>query len=288
MKVDCHVHITPPDISANWTQYAEKEPYFSLLSNSKVNKFASAEDVTAMLETEGFDRAVVFGFGFKDLGLCRYVNDYVIEKVKQYPDKLTGFAAAPPCDKAAYEIQRCFNAGLRGVGELFPAGQDIDLSCDAGNFAANAESSADIMEITSICKSLDIPLLLHVNEPVGHSYAGKTDVHFKKLETFITKNPGLKIILAHFGGGIFLYETMKEIKTAFANVYYDTAAAPFIYDHRIYNAIKSLGICDKLLFGSDFPILPPSRYLSALNESSLSDNEKKPVLGLNAQKLLGI
>ena len=276
MKIDGHVHITPPEIAANWQKYAKKEPYFSLLSNAKHNKFASAEETAAMLEKDGFDKAVVFGFAFKDIGLCRYVNDYVIENVKKFPDKLIGFAAVPPAGKeAAKEIERCCNAGLKGVGELFPAGQKIDL--------VNKEAT---INITGICTELGIPLLLHANESVGHDYAGKTDIPIRNIETFISNNPGLKIILAHWGGGIFLYEAMKEVKETFKNVYYNTAVTPFLYDERIYNAAKALGLYGKILFGSDFPLLSPSRYTEGLNKSALSDEDKIMILGGNMQKLL--
>jgi len=278
MKIDIHVHVTPPDIIENWESYAQKEPYFSLISNSKVNKFADAEDITAVLDKDNFDKAVIFGFGFNDMGLCRYVNDYVIEKVKQYPDKLIGFAVAPPGNKeTAKEIERCFNAGLKGVGELFPQGQGIDLI-----------NEKETSSIAGTCRELGIPLLLHANELVGHDYPGKTKVPMQDIEKFVFNNPELKIILAHFGGGIFIYETMKEIKQAFRNVYYDTAVAPYLFDSRIYNAVKALEICDKLLFGSDFPILPPSRYHKSLDASGLNEEDKKLILGLNAQKLLGI
>ncbi|MCL2185240.1 MAG: amidohydrolase [Treponema sp.] len=282
MKIDSHVHITPPDIIKNWKKYAEKEAYFSMITQSKVNKFAEAEDVITDMEKEGFDRAVVFGFAFSDMGLCRYVNDYVIEKVNQFPDKLIGFAVVCAGGKETQrEIERCHNAGLKGVGELFPAGQGASLKS-----RIDLEDKEQLKTITEVCKERDIPLLLHVNEPIGHNYPGKTDVPLQKIEKFIFNNIGLKIILAHFGGGILFYETMKEIKEAFNNVYYDTAACPFLYDNRIYGIIKALGICDKILFGSDYPILPQSRYLNALEESSLSDEERQLIMGKNAQRLL--
>ena len=278
-KVDFHVHVTPPEIIAKWEKYAEKEPYFSLLANSRNNKFAEAEDVIAALEKDGtVDAAVVFGFAFRDMGLCRYVNDYVVEKAGEYPEKLIGFAVVPPGGgETAREIERCRNAGLRGVGELFPAGQGFDL-----------EDKAQTLCLSGACKELALPLLLHVNEPVGHYYPGKTDVGLKQLEIFVSNNPDLKVILAHWGGGLMFYETMGEIKEKFCNVYYDTAATPFLYDSRIYRAAKALGLCEKILFGSDFPLLPPSRYINALDESDLSDEEKQQILGRNAQKLLGL
>ncbi|MDR0487685.1 MAG: amidohydrolase family protein [Treponema sp.] len=284
VNIDFHVHVTPPDIIDNWRKYAEKEPYFSLLSSDKHNKFVTAEEVAASLEAgthsgqgEIFDKAVVFGFGFRDMGLCRYVNDYVIEKVREYP-RLIGFISVPPCgDEAVREIKRCHNAGLKGVGELFPAGQEMEI-----------ENKKQTDAVCGICKELGLPVLIHADGPVGHYYTGKTDVRLSQLETFITNNPGLDIVLAHWGGGLLFYETMPEIRRKFRNVYYDTAASPFLYDERIYRAAKAMGLCEKIIFGSDFPLLPPSLYFGGLEKSGLSAEEKQLILGGNAQRLLAL
>jgi len=207
------------------------------------------------------------------------VNDYVIESVKQYPRRLSGFAVVNPAGgkEAAKEVERCQSAGLKGVGELFPSGQGFDL-----------EDKDETSSLCGVCKELDITLLLHATEPVGHMYPGKTDIPLRRIETFVINNPSLKIVLAHWGGGIFLYETMPEIKQAFRNVYYDTAATPFLYDERIYRAAKALGICEKIIFGSDFPILAPSRYLPAIEKSGLSPEDKQMILGGNVRKYLSI
>jgi len=279
MKIDFHVHITPPEISANWEKYAQEEPYFSMLCRSKFNKFASAEDAVEMLNDCGFDRAVVFGFAFKDAGLCRYVNDYVIEKTKQFSEKFTGFAVVPPsCQDAKKEIERCYNAGLKGVGELFPAGQNF-----------NIDNQEEVSVLAGVCKEADIPVLFHANEPVGHNYTGKTNISLKQLETFVINNPDINIILAHWGGGLFFYETMMEVRDSFRNVYYDTAITPFLYDAGVYRTVKAVNLCEKILFGSDFPLLSPSRYINAINEESgFSADEIEKILGGNALRLLKI
>jgi predicted TIM-barrel fold metal-dependent hydrolase len=276
-KIDFHVHITPPEISANWQKYALKEAYFSLLSNSKLNKFATTEDIISAIGESGFDRAVVFGFAFKDQGLCRLVNDYVNEKTRQFPDKLTGFMSVSPNEKGMErEIDRCFTAGLRGIGELYPDGQGF-----------NIDDEKETCTLTGCCIERNIPLILHVNEPVGHDYTGKNDIPLKKVERFINNSQSLDVILAHWGGGLLFYEIMPEIREKFRNVYYDTAATPFLYDARIYSAAKALGLERKILFGSDFPLLPQSRYMDALEESGLSSEEKRLILGGNACELLG-
>jgi predicted TIM-barrel fold metal-dependent hydrolase len=280
MKIDCHVHITPPDIIANWEKYAEREPYFAMLCGSRNNKFATAEDVIAALEAEDslFERAVVFGFAFKDSGLCRYVNDYVIEKAAHHPGRLTGFISVSPNEKGTErEIERCFAAGLQGIGELYPDGQGFNIS-----------NENETRALTGACIERNIPLILHVNEPVGHDYAGKNNIPLKKIEQFVNNNRNLKIILAHWGGGLIFYETMSEIREKFKNVYYDTAAAPFLYDERIYSIAKTMGLCEKILFGSDFPLLKHSRYIAALEKSGLSDEDKRLILGENAKNLLKI
>jgi predicted TIM-barrel fold metal-dependent hydrolase len=276
-RIDFHVHITPPEISANWQKYAEKEAYFSLLSNSKLNKFATAEDLISAIGESQFDHAVVFGFAFKDQGLCRLINDYVIEKTRQFPDKLTGFMSVSPNEKGMErEIDRCFKAGLRGIGELYPDGQGF-----------NIDDEKETLALTGCCIERNIPLILHVNEPVGHDYAGKNDIPLRKVERFINNSQSLNVVLAHWGGGLLFYETMPEIRDKFRNVYYDTAATPFLYDARIYSAAKALGLERKILFGSDFPLLPQSRYMDALEKSGISFEEKRLILGGNACGLLG-
>ena len=45
-------------------------------------------------------------------------------------------------------------------------------------------------------------------------------------------------------------------------------------------------LVDNVLFGSDFPLLAPSRYLADLEASRLTFEEKEAILGGNAKRLL--
>jgi predicted TIM-barrel fold metal-dependent hydrolase len=268
-KVDFHVHVTPPEIGADWQKYAENEPHFTVLCQSPRNKFACAEDVITELDAAGFDKAVIFGFGFKDPGLCRTVNDYVIEKTKQFPEKLIGFiAVSPNAKEIEKEIDRCYSAGLKGVGEIFP-GSQFDL-----------DNEKETCAIATACTERNLPLIIHVNEPVGHFYPGKIDMALLQIEHFIENNPNLRIVLAHWGGGLMFYEAMPELRQKFRNVYYDTAATPFLYGPEIYRAALELGLGEKIIFGSDFPLLPISRYLPPIE--ALPPKEREGILGGNA------
>lgn len=272
MKIDTHIHITPPDLIRDWKKIAEREPYFKLLSETPHNRFATYETVADHLEEQGFDKGIVFGFSFQDRGLCQYVNDYTMEAVKAHPEKFIGFMTMPVHDKGfAKEVQRCYKGGLRGIGELFPEGQNLRLE------------ELHLTELKACCLEYNLPLLLHANELVGHDYAGKTKVSQQSIETFIRHHQEIPIILAHFGGGLLFYELMKEIRSSFKNVYYDTAAAVFLYEPTIYKVIREIGILDKVFFGSDYPLLPISRYEEGLN--ILERKEKGAIMGENALKL---
>lgn len=278
MKIDFHVHLTPPDIIENWEKIAEKEDYFKLLSESPVNKFATAEDVVDELEKSRVDKAVVFGFAFKDIGLCKYVNDYVAESIKKYPEKFIGYISVMPKSRdLEQEIDRCISLGLCGIGELFPYGQDFDI-----------DDPQDVRDLANFSIERDLPVIIHTNEPVGHYYSGKTDTTPVKASKFAENFPDLKVVFAHWGGGLVFYELMPEIRKQNKNVYYDTAASPFLYDKSIYKVVREVGVLDKILLGSDFPLIPINRYLKEIKNSGLTPDEQSRITGENACRLLDI
>ena len=43
---------------------------------------------------------------------------------------------------------------------------------------------------------------------------------------------------------------------------------------------------EKIIFGSDFPLVRPQRYFQELEESGLSKEDQKKILGLNFLELL--
>lgn len=276
MRIDCHVHLSSPDLISNWKEVAKEEAYFGLLSNSKVNRFANADDIIKYLDKNEIDKAVVFGFAFEHAHNIRLANEYVIESVKKYPDRLIGFGVVNPNQKnLSEEIDFCLEANLKGFGELFPTGQKFDI--------ADYNTMAPLVRK---CMEYDIPLLIHANEPIGHYYPGKTDTTLNQLLSFSENFPDQKIIYAHFGGGLLFYELMPEIKEILKNSYYDTAAAPYLYDIKIYSAIQAMDLNDKLFFGSDFPLPCAEETIDKLMKSELVQSNLDKVFGQNLLNIL--
>ena len=228
------------------------------------------------MKENGVKRSVIFGFAFQDLGLCQLCNDYVISAVRNYPEQLSGLCVVPPlaCGSEA-EILRCAEQGLIGVGELFPEGQGFDIT-----------DKRETQNLARILQERGLVLLLHTAEPVGHDYIGKGNVGPREAAIFCSNNPELKVIFAHLGGGLWLYELMPEMKKILKNAYYDLAALPWLYKPEILTAIKGAGLIEKFLFGSDFPILTPQRYRKIFTASGLNAEEFEAVTRRNALNLL--
>jgi predicted TIM-barrel fold metal-dependent hydrolase len=273
-----HVHILSPDIIQNVEIYKKREAYFKLIHTGPKVRYATAEDLIAHMELCGVDRAVVFGFPFTDPGLCRETNDYIIESCKKYKEKLIGFALSSPLDSGfEQEIARCHDGGLQGVGELIPDAQQYDIS-----------DLKQMKSLAFICRERNLPVLMHVNEQVGHYYPGKGSTGPDRAYAFAAGNPDLTIIFAHWGGGLFFYELMPELKKVLANVYYDTAGSPYLYRPSVYEAARLVGIVHKVLLGSDYPLLPFSRYLKDMEKTGLSAEDKELISGDNAARVLTV
>ena len=276
--VDCHVHVYPPEVISDWERIAEGEPYFGMLARSKVHKWATVEDVIAQMDADGIEQSFIFGFAFSDLSLCRLCNDYIISAVKSYPDRLKGLAVVPPLAKGALrEIERCKEEGLVGVGELFPQGQDFDIA-----------DPRETWRLAAACHEMGMFLLIHAAEPVGHDYPGKGSVGPKEAAAFCLNHPEVRVIFAHFGGGLWMYELMPEMKLALSNAYYDTAAAPLLYEPKIFKAIEASGLTHKFLYGSDYPILSMARYKKLFSQFEGNESFFKSIFFDNFKKFCAL
>ena len=279
MRIDAHVHIFPPEIVADRERFAVRDPFFGALYASPRARLATVEDLIAELDAAGFDRAIAVGWGWQTNDLCRLHNDYLLDAVVRFPDRIVGFASFQPTAGAPgiAEVERAIDGGLRGIGELMPHGQDYRLD-DLDRMRAIAE----------LAIARDIPILTHSSEPVGHLYPGKGDAYPDRLFTFINAFPELKVIAAHWGGGLPFYALMPEVKRALANVWFDSAASPYIYDSSIYRIVRDLVGIDRILFGSDYRLLSIARCAAQVEALELPVSERDAILGTNAARLLGI
>lgn len=279
MIVDAHTHIFPPEIIARRAEFAARDPWCGALYGDPRAKMADASDLLAAMAASGVDHAVAFSFGWSDPGLIEECNSYVIDAVAGSGGRLTGMAVIQPLagGRAVAEVERCAAAGLRGVGELMPHGQDYRLS-----------DLRVVGPIAEACLAHDLILLTHASEPVGHLYPGKGDVTPADLLALAQAFPALRIVAAHWGGGLPFYELMPEVKAAAASVWYDSAASPFLYEPEIFAAVAAICGPEKLLWASDFPLIAQPRMLEYARRSGLDERALALALGGNAARLFGL
>lgn len=275
--VDAHVHVFPADMIRDRASYLERDGRFRALYGSTKATMVTPDEVLQQMQESGVAVSVLVGFPFADQGLCRMVNDCILEAVRDHPDRLSGMACvAPDAPGALAELERCLDAGLCGCGELAPEGGG------AGEAGLAGGRGLDI--IAACLRERDLPLMVHASEPVGHAYAGKGHFTPEACYALAQRNPGLRIVFAHMGGGLFLYETMPEVRRTLADAYYDTAAVPYLYGPEVYDVALLAAGPDKFLFGSDFPLLSPTRYRTGLERLGLP--ERNALTDGNARRVL--
>lgn len=279
MIIDFHTHVFSPRIKKNRGKYIDSDPCFAILYSQKEAELATADELVASMDRDGVDISVILNIGWATHELCVETNDYIMESIARYSKRLVGFCAVQPLspEAAIAEIERCVKGGIKGIGELRPDVQMLDLN------------EGEIMDpLVDVIRENKLILLFHASEPVGHHYPGKGGVTPDILYPFIMRFPDSPVVCAHWGGGLPFYALMPEVKKAMSNVYFDTAASPFLYSPQVYSQVAQLVGGDKILFGSDYPLLAQSRFLKEIDSLDLSQETKDSILSGNAQRLLGI
>ena len=279
LVIDSHCHILPPSFRDRRAEIAKRDATFAALLSDPNARIASADDLLAAMDRDGVDQAVVMGMGWSDHQVAVEANEYIIQTVADNPGRLTGFCSVNPGwgEPAVTEAQRCFDAGLVGIGELHADTQKFDIT--------DVAAMAPVMELA---RSDRLPVLVHASEPVGHQYPGKGGTTPDKLYRFIQNFPGNVIICAHWGGGLPFYSLMPEVKESLKNVYFDSAATPFLYRPEVFGAVSELAGAGKVLFASDFPLLEMSRPLEQARNAGLAADVEAALLWGNAAKLFGL
>ncbi len=293
MRIDFHTHYTPPLTPAEMDTLCREEPYLGLLlhppdSARSIQGWATAERMLQDMDAAAIDRVVLQGEYRRTHEACVARNNQALELTRRWPDRLTAFAMLQPAAnlKALDELQRCLDAGMRGVGELNPYAQGYSL--DHPGFLRLAEA----------CIERDLPLCLHVSEEIGRYYLGKSTTPLRHYYELACRYPELKLVFAHWGGGLFFYELMPKVSQQLRNVWYDTAASPLLYrTSPVFEVALRCVDHRKLLFGSDYPLLLyPSRqsepdfrpFLEQVEAADMPAAVRHDLTGGNAARLLGL
>ncbi len=275
--IDFHTHIFPAWLRERRDEFIRSDPCFGLLYSEPRARMATADELIASMDEAGIDMSVVLNIGWVSNELCATTNDYILDSVARYPARLVGFCSVQPeaGDAAVAELERCAEGGARGVGELRSDVQGFDLA-----------DEKTMRPLVDGALEHGLILLTHSSEPVGHHYPGKGSITPDRLYSFVTAFPGLTVVCAHWGGGLPFYALMPEVKKALADVFFDTAATPFLYQPRIFSHVSSIIGSDRILLGTDYPLMHQERVIDQIRTSGLSEEDQDDILGASAGRLL--
>ena len=99
--------------------------------------------------------------------------------------------------------------------------------------------------------------------------------------------PGVNVIAAHWGGGLPFYALMPEVDEAMQRTFFDSAATGFLYRPDVYARAVDLVGAERILFGSDFPLVSQAEQMKELRAAVPAAEQLEMILGGNAQRLLG-
>lgn len=274
MIIDAHVHIFPPQVTRDRSPHLKDEEQFALLYSDPKARLGLAEELLQAMVRDGVERSVVCGFPWSDQGRAREHNDYILDSAAASGGRLIPLACVDPSAPGGLaEAERALGRGAAGLGELGFYRSDL----------GQPEVHQALVRAAGLCAEADKPLLLHTNEPVGHTYPGKAPMGLKGLYEMVKACPRTRFQLAHLGGGVFFFELLKkEVREVLRNCVFDTAAAPFLYTPQVYSAFLDIAGQGRLLFGSDWPLLSLPRHLKDLDRAGLSQEERAAHLGADA------
>jgi uncharacterized protein len=236
---------------------------------------SSAEDLLAMLERYGIDRAVTFPGPSGLSGSPRQIaaaNEYVAAVSKANPGRIVGFGTVNPWheQEAWTELERLTSLGLRGV-KLHPPLQ---------GFVVGHRALMD--PILERAAHHNLPVVIHAGLRVGG--LPHVAVDLGDIRTLALSHPAARLVVAHSGWGGRDARGVDALARDCANVWFDTSGINI--PSQIQQVAQSGG-ADRIVYGSDFPFLHPKVELLRVELAELSAEVEAGVRGGNAMRLLG-
>ncbi len=276
MIIDFHTHIFPPNVREKRQEHLRRDPTFAEMYGSPKAKIASAEELLQSMDEAGMDVSVALGFAWRDHDDCLRHNDYLLEAAEKSGGRIVPFCTVNPQagEAAVREVERCARGGARGLGELRPDSQGWPLEGEAGDV------------LSELALRHGLILLFHVTEPVGREYPGKHGLRADSFHRFAERAGGVAVVGAHLAGGLPLYAAMPAARSVLSAAYADTAALRYLYEPSSLPGVAKAVGADRLLFGSDYPLVGQSAALDDVRRSGLHGASLRSVLGENAARLL--
>ena len=325
----------PPEILARYRKLLEEKPaswdpgfrslwgFFLGATPRATQLVARIQDLGAQriadMDATGIAKQLVFlsapGVqvfdGSTAVSLSTDLNDQLLQKIRQYPDRYAALAAIAPQapNAAAAELQRSVKKlGFKGA---------VINSHTQGEYLDDAK----YWEIFEAAEALDVPLYLHPNTPPPamidpflprgldgaiYGFAVETGLHLLRIVVagVFDRFPRLKMVVGHLGEGLpfwlfridFMHRAMVAAKRypgvqplkkkpsdyLKENVWVTTSGMQWA--PAILFSQQVLGV-DRVLYAMDYPYQFVPEEVKVTDELPISEDDRKKLYQLNAERV---
>ena len=276
--VDVHVHCYPDEVIENPVAWADAhgEAHWGSLVTQGPQGWADPEDLLRAMDRDGIEKVLLQAWYWEKPETARRQNEWHAQWLDRHPDRM---------ENPLEELESARKWGACAVGECLPL-----VQTDQG---WSHPAWEHILHWTT---REGWPLCVHLTEPVGHAYPGRIETPLHRIIERFETHPDQKWICAHWGGGLPFYSLNRRVDKALRNVWFDTAASPLLYNAKVWKTVCDLIGAEKILFGSDFPLLLYPRrhrtpgwipFLEEFHASGISVSDRRKIARGNFETVMG-
>jgi predicted TIM-barrel fold metal-dependent hydrolase len=282
VAIDVHTHVHR-SVNAPKPDPEENERLAAMAAYFKTAAASFTVDDLADYYRERKMAAVTFTIDQKDApeDPARVAPMEIIERARAHTDILIPFGSVDPARgaEAVRMAKRQIEAGAKGF-KFHPSSQ------------AFTPSDPAVYPVYEVIQEAGLPALFHSGQTgAGAGMRGGGGIRLKYsnpmyLDDVAVDFPDMPIIIAH--PSFPWQEEALSVATHKPQVYIDLSGWSPKYFAQILIQYANTLLKNKMLFGTDFPVLTPERWMADLEKTGIRDEVKPGIFKDNAAKLFGL
>ena len=282
VAIDVHTHVHR-SVNAPKADPADNERLAAMAAYFKTSAASFTVDDLAAYYRERNMAAVTFTIDQKEApeDPARVTPMEIIERARDHTDILIPFGSVDPARgaEAVRMAKRQIEAGAKGF-KFHPSSQ------------AFMPNDPSVYPVYEVIQEAGLPALFHSGQTgAGAGVRGGGGIRLKYsnpmyLDDVAVDFPDMPIILAH--PSFPWQEEALSVATHKPQVYIDLSGWSPKYFAQILIQYANTLLKNKVLFGTDFPVLTPERWMADLEKVGIRDEVKPGIFKDNAAKLFGL
>jgi hypothetical protein len=279
--IDVHVHVEA-DGRGNFSLDEELLAASSAYFKSGPVRTPTVEQIAAFYRERQMAAVVFTVDAATATGHPALSSEEIADRAAEHADVLIPFGSVDPLrpHEAVRRARRLVAGhGARGF-KFHPSLQ---------GFAPNEPAVYPLYEAI---EEMGVPAVFHTGQTgIGAGLPGGRGIRLRLSDPMLIDDvaadfPGLTVILAH--PSVPWQDAAISIATHKANVYIDLSGwSPTYFPPQLVRAMNSL-LQDKVLFGTDYPLLTPERWLRDFDRLEIKPDVRPKILKQNAARVLGL